>query len=70
MSIQDLQPTGGALSVPECAAYVGLSRSRVYELIGEGRIEARKIGARTIVLRRVADAFLEALPRMPASRAA
>lgn len=38
-----------ALNVKEAARFVGLSRSRLYELISEGRVEARKIGARTII---------------------
>ena len=38
-----------AVSVKEAARIVGLSRSRLYELISSGQIEARKVGTRTII---------------------
>jgi excisionase family DNA binding protein len=38
-----------AVSVKEAARIVGVSRSRLYELIGSGQVEARKIGSRTII---------------------
>ena len=37
------------LGVKDAATFVGLSKSRLYELIGDGTIEARKLGARTVV---------------------
>ena len=37
------------LGVKDAATFVGLSKSRLYELIAEGTIEARKLGARTVV---------------------
>jgi excisionase family DNA binding protein len=38
-----------AYSIAEAAAATSLGRSKIYELIGEGRIEARKIGRRTVI---------------------
>ncbi|URD60468.1 helix-turn-helix domain-containing protein [Sphingomonas sp. KRR8] len=52
-----------ALRVNDAAAYIGLSRSRLYELIADGVIEARKLGARTVVPTSSLRAFVEAAPR-------
>lgn len=38
-----------AFTVAEACHAVGIGRSKLYELIGEGRIEIRKIGSRTII---------------------
>jgi excisionase family DNA binding protein len=44
-------PLGVAMAygVKEAAQVVGLSRSRLYELIAEGRVDARKVGGRTLI---------------------
>jgi hypothetical protein len=39
-----------------------LSRSSVYQAIGDGRLVARKAGRKTIILESDWDAFLAALP--------
>jgi excisionase family DNA binding protein len=54
------------LRVKDAAVFVGLSKSRLYELIGEGTIEARKLGARTVVPVASLRAFVEAAPRLAA----
>jgi excisionase family DNA binding protein len=38
-----------AFTIAEACHAIGISRSKLYELIGEGRVEARKIGSRTII---------------------
>ena len=38
-----------AFTIAEACHAVGISRSKLYELIGDGRVEARKIGSRTII---------------------
>jgi excisionase family DNA binding protein len=38
-----------ALGVKDAAAFIGLSRSRLYELISDGSIDARKLGSRTVI---------------------
>ena len=50
------------LGVKDAATYIGLSKSRLYELIGENQIEARKLGARTVVPVAALRAFVEASP--------
>lgn len=38
-----------AFTITEACHAVGIKRSKLYELIGQGRIETRKIGSRTII---------------------
>jgi excisionase family DNA binding protein len=57
-----MPPEPIALRVQDAASYIGLSRSRLYELIQEGSIEARKLGARTVIPTASLRAFLEAAP--------
>lgn len=38
-----------AFTIAEACHAVGIGRSKLYELIGRGRIETRKIGSRTII---------------------
>jgi len=57
------------LGVKDAATFIGLSRSRLYELIDEGRIDARKLGARTVVPVASLRAFVEAAPRLQAEAA-
>lgn len=38
-----------AFTIPEACHAVGIKRSKLYELIGQGRVETRKIGSRTII---------------------
>lgn len=38
-----------AYTIAEACHAVGIGRTKLYELIGEGRVETRKIGARTII---------------------
>jgi excisionase family DNA binding protein len=38
-----------AYSIKEACQVSSLGRTRLYQLIGEGRLEARKIGKRTLI---------------------
>jgi excisionase family DNA binding protein len=38
-----------AFTIAEACHAIGVGRSKLYELIGQGRIETRKIGSRTII---------------------
>lgn len=38
-----------AFSIAEACHSIGIGRSKLYQLIGEGRVETRKIGSRTII---------------------
>lgn len=52
------------LGVKDAATFIGLSKSRLYELIGDGSIEARKLGARTVVPVASLRAYVESAPRL------
>lgn len=56
-----------ALGVKDAAAFIGLSKSRLYELIATGDIEARKLGHRTVVPTASLRAFVEAAPTKAAA---
>jgi excisionase family DNA binding protein len=38
-----------AYSIAEAASAISLGRSRIYELLKEGKLESRKIGKRTVI---------------------
>lgn len=63
-----LDPTQQAFTIPQIAAYTGLSVWSVRMQIWEGRLTAKKIGKSLIVLRADADKFLAELPAVPANR--
>ena len=57
------QPRPGRfLRIPEACAYIGVSRSRLYQLLAEGKLPARKLGCRTLLDKDMLDRFLEELP--------
>jgi len=55
-----LEPEG--LSINQACAIAGIGRSKLYEAIKDRRLVARKIGARTIILRSDLQQFLASLP--------
>jgi excisionase family DNA binding protein len=63
MSTIHSQVTGrSAFSVAETMAMTGLGRDKVYALIREGQLIARKCGRRTLVTAVDLQTFLESLP--------
>lgn len=50
------------LSIVEAAQFMGVGRSTVYRLIGDGSIPAKKVGARTVILREDVINFLRSAP--------
>ena len=56
-----------AYNIPEVMARVGVGRDKLYRLIREGKLPARKLGRKTLILRSDLEAFLEALPRLGAA---
>lgn len=59
-----------ALSVEQVLAITGISRPTFYEHAFAGRIKARKLGRRTIVMESDLRAYLESLPTLEGSRGA
>ena len=55
-----------AYSIPEVMARVGVGRDKLYCLVREGKLPARKLGRKTLILASDLEAFLEALPRLGA----
>lgn len=51
-----------AMSVPDAGRAVGLSRSRMFELVREGAIPVRKCGKRSVILTADLTTWLESLP--------
>lgn len=49
-----------------CASY-GVGRTRLYQLIARGQIEARKAGASTLISVESAEAWAASLPRLQPS---
>jgi excisionase family DNA binding protein len=52
-----------AMSVGEAAKAAGIGRTMLFEEIRKGRITARKVGRRTIIMVDELDAWLKALPK-------
>ena len=50
-----------AYSIPEAATAISIGRSKLYELIAEGRVETRKIGKRTVIPAASLHRLLEAV---------
>lgn len=63
-----------AFTIPTAVKASGIGRTRMYELIGAGTIEARKAGTRTLVMTDSLRAYLSTLPpaaiRAPRQKAA
>jgi excisionase family DNA binding protein len=57
-----------ALSIRQAVELSGIGRSTVYTEIAAGRLTARKLGRRTVILRDDFECWLEALPAMPRHR--
>ena len=51
------------VTVAEARRLSGLGTTRMYELLGSGRITARKCGSRTLIDAASLRSFLEGLPR-------
>jgi excisionase family DNA binding protein len=52
-----------ALTVDEFAILTGLGRSKLYEAMRDGLLQARKFGRRTVILKEEGERFLSALPK-------
>lgn len=50
------------LSVMEAARLLGIGRSTLYLILKDGRLSARKLGKRTLILRDDLETFAQTLP--------
>jgi excisionase family DNA binding protein len=55
-----------AHTLPEAARISGASRTKLYEEMAAGRLQARKLGRRTVILSSDLDAWLVSVPAMKA----
>ena len=55
-------PTVLALTIHEAAKAAGIGRSSLYEEIANGRLQARKLGRRTLILVEDLNRWLSTLP--------
>jgi excisionase family DNA binding protein len=52
-----------AMTIAQAVQSSGLSRSTLYELIGAGKLDARKVAGRTLILAESLRAFIEGSPK-------
>lgn len=57
MSGQTIQPY--ALTIDNAARFSGLSRSRIYELMGAGGLKSFKVGSRRMIMLEDMKSFLD-----------
>ncbi len=50
------------LSIEESCQAAGIGRTKIYEAIGSGKLIAKKVGRRTIILPKHLKVYLESLP--------
>lgn len=60
----------GALSVEEFCKENAISKATAYRQIASGHLQAHKVGARTVITRSAAQAWLESLPKLVSTVAA
>lgn len=53
-----------ALTIDEACKTAGIGRTKLYEFIKNGELDARKVGARTLILRSDLEQFLNHLPTL------
>jgi excisionase family DNA binding protein len=51
-----------AFSIEQAATLTGIGRTRLYQEISDGRLEARKAGKRTLITRDALERFIASLP--------
>ena len=59
-----MEPVHENLSIGEAVRIFGIGRTKLYELINSGDIEAVKLGRRTLIRTASARAFIDSLPRV------
>jgi len=61
-STDQLAATGGAMSVDEFCRWACIGKTKTYSEAKAGRLQLRKIGSKTVVLRTDAEQWLRSLP--------
>ncbi len=55
-----------AMTIADAVKWSGLGRTKIYQLIGEGRVEAVKVGTRTLVTTASLERLLSNAPKLHA----
>lgn len=53
-----------SMTIAETVRWSGIGRTKLYELLGDGKIKAVKLGTRTLVLTQSVEQFLASLPSL------
>jgi len=59
--MQDLD-ANGAFTLNEFLKWASIGRTKAYQEIEAGRLKIRKLGRKTLILRKDAEAWLDSLP--------
>jgi excisionase family DNA binding protein len=59
-----------AYPINDLAEAIGVGRSKLYEEIRDGRLQAKKLGSRTLITAKAAREYLSNLPDLPTAKAA
>jgi excisionase family DNA binding protein len=62
--MDEISTARAAYSVNETLARLGVGRDKLYKLIREKKLIARKCGRKTLILATDLNAFLESLPKL------
>lgn len=57
------QPPKLSYNVPEALAALGIGRTSLYKLAGEGKLDLRKVGGRTLVTAASLQRLIDEAPR-------
>ena len=68
-SIQHVENTSLAYDINGAARAMSVGRNKVYDEIAAGRLDARKVGRRTVITRAAIQAWFDTLPRISTSAA-
>lgn len=56
-----------SMTIADTVKWSGIGRTKLYELIGANKVEAVKLGARTLVVTESVERFLASLPKLHAA---
>ena len=68
-SLQTIDPARLAYPIDDFAAALGVGRSKLYEEIRFGRLQAKKLGSRTLITAEAAREYIAKLPNFGAKAA-
>lgn len=51
-----------SMTLKDASAACGLGQTKLYELIGQGKLDARKAGRRTLIMSASLKRYIESLP--------